>query len=265
MPRSVFATFETEAAADRALTLIASQIALLDSAVVTAGTAGDLTLESLNLTASERSACSAQMKRGGYLMVAQADHDQDADRLLRILHGMTSDQAPMIIAEAPRDAPPVADAPQAPPAPAQQREERTVAEEPAVEEERIPIVQEEIRVGKSQVIRGGVRVQSRVREVPVQEHVELAEERIDVETRPANRRLSEEELAEAGLLKDRIIEVTAMREEAVVTREAFVREEILVTKTLEQRTEEINDTVRITEVETERLQPGDVRGGSRRP
>lgn len=262
MARSVFATFKTEAAADRALSMIGSEVALADSAVVAAGTAGELTLESLELTAAERSACAAQMKRGGFLMVAQTESESDADRLLRTLHGATGDHAPLIIAEAPRaaEAAPEEAAP-APPAP---REERRVAEGPAVEEERIPVVEEELRIGKSQVIRGGVRVQSRVREVPVQEHVNLAEERIDVETRPANRRVSDEELSQAGLLKDRIVEVTAMREEAVVTREAFVREEILVSKSYGQRTEEINETVRITEVETERLQPGDVQGDSSR-
>jgi stress response protein YsnF len=46
-----------------------------------------------------------------------------------------------------------------------------------------------------------------------------------------------------------------MREEAVVSKEAFVREEVVVRKRVTERIEEVRDTVRRTEVETERLEP----------
>jgi stress response protein YsnF len=46
-----------------------------------------------------------------------------------------------------------------------------------------------------------------------------------------------------------------MREEAVVTKEAVVREELVVKKTIEKRVERIQETVRRTAVEMERLEP----------
>ena len=44
-----------------------------------------------------------------------------------------------------------------------------------------------------------------------------------------------------------------MREEPVVTKIAVVREEVIVRKTMQERTETIRDTVRQTEVEVEDL------------
>jgi stress response protein YsnF len=125
--------------------------------------------------------------------------------------------------------------------------------EPEETEQRIPIVEEELRIGKREVLRGGARVHARIEEHPVREEVELLAELTSIERRPAARRLSEQELEEGGLLRERVIEITEMREEAVVSKEAFVREELVVKKTVERRTEIIEDTVRRTRVETERL------------
>lgn len=242
MSRTVFATFRTEAEAERALSTVASQATLVDSAIVGHDVAGKLTLESLKLNSEERSACEAQLKRGGFLMIAQAATDEAAEAVLQVLHSSASDNGPLIIAEASR-APSAAPAhqPAAPP-----REE-------FAEEERIPIVEEEIRVGKREVVRGGAAVHSRLTEAPVQEQVELLEEELSVGQRTVNRRLSDEEVARSGLLKDRVIQFAAMREEAVVSKQPFVREEVVVMKHVSQRTEEVHDTVRRTEVETERF------------
>jgi stress response protein YsnF len=125
--------------------------------------------------------------------------------------------------------------------------------QPEETEQRIPIVEEELRIGKREVLRGGARVHARIEEHPVREEVELLAEQTSIERRPADRRLSEAELEEGGLLRERVIEITEMREEAVVSKEAFVREELVVKKTVERRTEIIEDTVRRTRVETERL------------
>ncbi len=129
--------------------------------------------------------------------------------------------------------------------------------EPAAtaKEEIVPVVEEELRVGKRSVMRGGARVHSYMEEVPVYEEIELIEERTHVEHRPVNRRLTEEEIVASGLLQDRVVEVTQMREEAVLTKEAFVREELVVKKTTEKRVEQIRETVRRTAVEVERLEP----------
>jgi stress response protein YsnF len=84
-------------------------------------------------------------------------------------------------------------------------------------------------------------------ERPVQEQVNLREERVHVERRPVDRALSETDAA----FRDRTIEAEERREEAVVSKEARVKEELVVRKDVEQRTETISDTVRSTEVDVE--------------
>ena len=172
-------------------------------------------------------------------------------------------QAPQPAAAPAASAPPAAPPPEPPVGASEGFRVEAPSEQPAAPapppaeetEQRIPIVEEELRIGKREVLRGGARVHARIEEHPVREEVELIAEQTSIERRPAARRLSEEELEEGGLLRERVIEITEMREEAVVSKEAFVREELVVKKTIERRTEIIEDTVRRTRVETERL-PG---------
>jgi stress response protein YsnF len=123
------------------------------------------------------------------------------------------------------------------------------------EEVRIPVVQEELAVHKQEVARGGARVRAFTREAPVEEQVELSEERVEVESRSSGVRVTPGTSEAGGLFKERTFEIAEMREVAVVTKEAFVREEIIVRKNVDTRTETISDTVRHTEVEVEDL-PG---------
>jgi uncharacterized protein (TIGR02271 family) len=116
----------------------------------------------------------------------------------------------------------------------------------------IPVVREEIQVGKRVVGTGGLRVYARTVETPVSETVQLREEHVQVERRPVDRPATAADLAD---LKDRTIEVMETAEQAVVQKTARVVEEVRVGKTVEQRTEQVTDTVRSTEVEVERI-PG---------
>jgi uncharacterized protein (TIGR02271 family) len=117
--------------------------------------------------------------------------------------------------------------------------------------EAIPVVQENLVVGKREVERGGVRVRSYVVEQPVHEQVRLHEEHVSVERRPVNQPLSA--ATDGDLFRERTIEVTEHAEEAVVAKEARVVEELVVRKEAEERTETISDTVRHTEVEVDRV------------
>lgn len=117
----------------------------------------------------------------------------------------------------------------------------------------IPVVQEDVQVGKREVQRGGVRVYSRVVEQPVEETVRLQEERVRVERQPVNRPVSGSEL-EAG--RDEVIEVQEFAEEPVVSKQARVVEEVRVGKDATERTETVRDTVRRTEVNVENLNEG---------
>ena len=112
----------------------------------------------------------------------------------------------------------------------------------------IPIVEERLVVGKREVDRGGVRVRSYVVETPVSEQVSLREENVDVQRRAVDRPVTDADDA----FRDRTIEMTETGEEAVVGKEAHVTEEVSIRKEVGQRTEEVRDTVRHTEVEVER-------------
>jgi uncharacterized protein (TIGR02271 family) len=116
-------------------------------------------------------------------------------------------------------------------------------------EEVIPVVEEELVVGKRDVDRGGVRVRSYVTETPVHEQVRLRNERINVERRPVDLPLS---AADGGAFRERSIDMVATGEEAVVGKTARVVEEVVVSKTANEHVEEVDDTVRRTEVEVDR-------------
>lgn len=131
-------------------------------------------------------------------------------------------------------------------------------------EQKIPVVQEELAVGKQVVRRGGVRVHSYVQEQPVEERLRLREERLKVERRAVNRQAEQSDLA----FKEDSIDVTAEGEEAVVEKRARVVEEVVVGKETEQRDETITGTVRRKDVEVEQV-PGEPsratgQGGQRR-
>jgi uncharacterized protein (TIGR02271 family) len=115
----------------------------------------------------------------------------------------------------------------------------------------IPVVQEELRVGKREVERGGVRVFSRLVETPVNETVALREEHVSVERRPVDQPINP---ADVAALKDQTIELRETAEEAVVQKSARVVEEVVVGKEVSQRQQQIKDTVRHTEVEVQPLQ-----------
>ena len=121
-------------------------------------------------------------------------------------------------------------------------------EEVAAERKAFPVVEESLEVGKREVNTGGVRVYSRVRETPVSESVDLREEHATVERRAVDRP------ATASDLKEGAVEIRETAEQAVVAKTARVVEEVVVGKESSHRTETIDDTVRGTEVEVERVE-----------
>jgi uncharacterized protein (TIGR02271 family) len=112
----------------------------------------------------------------------------------------------------------------------------------------LPVVEEQLRVGKRAVTGGGVRIYTRVTERPVEEDVQLREERVHVDRRPVDRPLS----AGAEAFRERSFEVDEIREEPVVAKEARIVEEVVVTKEVQDRSATVRDTVRRTEVDVDR-------------
>lgn len=115
----------------------------------------------------------------------------------------------------------------------------------------IPIVEEQLQVGKQTVETGGARIRSRIIERPVEENLRLREENVRVERTPVNRPATE---ADLNTFREGEIEITEHAEVPVVSKQARVVEEVSIGKEVQERNETIRDTVRGTEVEVERLE-----------
>ncbi|MBV9890816.1 MAG: YsnF/AvaK domain-containing protein, partial [Rhizobacter sp.] len=117
-----------------------------------------------------------------------------------------------------------------------------------------PVVEEEIEVGKRAVSGGAVRVVSRVVSRPVSESVELRREEAVVERRRVDREASPDD---AQAFQERTIEVQELAEQPVVQKTAHVVEEVVVGKRVSTDTQQVEDTVRRTEVNVERVGDAD--------
>lgn len=116
--------------------------------------------------------------------------------------------------------------------------------------ESIPVIEENLQVGKREVETGGVRLRSRVIEKPVEESLRLRQERVRVERKQVDRLASDSDLTNFA---EGTIEMTEHSEVPVVSKEARIVEEVSLGKEVEYREETINDTVRKTEVDIENL------------
>ena len=120
----------------------------------------------------------------------------------------------------------------------------------AIDQAAIPIVEEQLQVGKREVQRGGVRVVQRVIETPVQESIILRQEHVTVERHAVDQPAT---AADIEAMKEGTIELREMAEEAVVAKTARIVEEVVIGKDVSQREATISDTVRRTDVEVEQL------------
>lgn len=236
MSSLVTAMYDTRDVAEHAAKLLMGEATLAHVSIFDGSRASMEALRSLGLTPEERRTCERNLAGGGYLLLAQAKRGESPHRIIAALEHAGAGPNP-----GPERS--------APPAPGPPSEERSQART----EERIPLVEEELRIGTREVARGGARVRTRVEAVPVAKDTELLEEFVRAERRSVTRRISEHEIEAAGLLRDRVIEIAQVREEAVVSKEAFVREEVVLTKTTERRVEQVRQTVRHTEFDVEDL------------
>lgn len=118
----------------------------------------------------------------------------------------------------------------------------------------IPIIEENLEVGKREVEHGGIRIRSRVVETPVEENIRLREEHVTVERENVDRPATERDFTNAD---EREIEARERAEIPVVNKEARVVEEIKLKKDVTERDETVNDTVRKTEVDVDKLNKND--------
>jgi uncharacterized protein (TIGR02271 family) len=114
----------------------------------------------------------------------------------------------------------------------------------------LPIIEENLHVGKREVEQGGVRIRSRIVEKPVEETVRLRRERVNVERHPVDRVASSDDL---DTFKEGEIEMTERSEVPVVDKEARVVEEVNLSKEVDETEETINETLRKTEVDVDKI------------
>jgi uncharacterized protein (TIGR02271 family) len=116
------------------------------------------------------------------------------------------------------------------------------------EEQVIPIPKEELRVGKRQVQSSKVyRINSTVVEVPVEEQIKLRAETVVIERRPTTGTT----VRGGESFQDHTIEVHEMYEEPVIGKVITQPEEMVIYKTLSERTAIVRETVRQTRVNVE--------------
>lgn len=116
----------------------------------------------------------------------------------------------------------------------------------------IPVVEENLQVGKREVETGGVTLRSRIIERPVEENLRLREEHVNVERRQVNRPASEKDLS---TFKDGEKTMTEHAEIPMVNKEARVVEEVRLNKDTTEHTEKIQEKVRKQDVEVDKLNP----------
>lgn len=110
----------------------------------------------------------------------------------------------------------------------------------------IPVIKEELNIGKQEVETGGIRLRSRIVEQEVSEDISLREETVKVERKAVDR------AAGAGDFQEDEIEMKEHKEVPVVGKEARVVEEIKLSRDVDEKNETISDTVRNTEVDIDR-------------
>lgn len=120
------------------------------------------------------------------------------------------------------------------------------------EEASLQEAHEEVRVGKRDTTKGGLRVHKHVEEKPVEQDIELREEHADVERTKVDRSTR----GTQDPFKEETIELTEHAEEPVVQKETHIDEEVRVGKDVETHTETIKETARETHIDIERLTEG---------
>lgn len=115
---------------------------------------------------------------------------------------------------------------------------------------RVPVIEEDIDIGKRKVERGGIRVTTHVHERPVEEQVTLRDETVHVDRHKADRPATD---ADFERMRDQEFEVHETDEEAVVNKRAHVTEEVRISKEADEHRETVRGTERKTDVDVEKL------------
>lgn len=194
-------------------------------------------LTEMGIPDDEAKAYADQVRKGNSLLIVRCANEQEAQRATELLRQYPFEDT----ATEKRD---IAEEP---------KEKQAAKAEPHARKgdarksdgEKIEAVEEELAVGKREVQTGGVRAEKEVVEEDVEEEVILQHEDVNVERRQVDRPLEE---GEGAFDKEETIEVSESREEAVVSKEPRVREEVVINKDVEEHPETVKETLRHEEI-----------------
>ena len=113
----------------------------------------------------------------------------------------------------------------------------------------LPVIEEQMVIGKRAVEKGGVNVRTTMTEKPVEETVNLREENVTVERHKVDRPVD----GATDAFQEGSFDVTTKAEVPVVSKEARVVEEVVIDKQMTERTETVSDTVKRTDVEVDEI------------
>jgi uncharacterized protein (TIGR02271 family) len=130
---------------------------------------------------------------------------------------------------------------------AMKRQTTMITEGTEAHEQVVGIGEEVLGIATHRVPGGATRVRRSVSEVPVERAVELHDETITIERRPANG------ASGADVLTEREFVMIDTREIPVVTKHAQVREELVLRREITGRVELVRETLKRTDVEV--MQP----------
>lgn len=128
-----------------------------------------------------------------------------------------------------------------------------VTREAAENEISIPIIEEQLVVGKRTVEKGGARIRQTMTEKPVEETVSLREENVTIERHKVDRPVD----GTTDAFQEGTFDVTTQAEVPVVSKQARVVEEVVIDKEMTERTETVRDTVKRTDVEIDEINSTD--------
>lgn len=120
--------------------------------------------------------------------------------------------------------------------------------------ESIPVIEENLEVGKREKETGGAQIRTSMEEHDVEKNINLKEEHVNVNRTPTDRPATDKDLENFEEGEKR---VTTHKEVPVVDKEARVVEEVNINKEVTEDEKTIKDSVRKTEVDTKNIDEND--------
>lgn len=133
-------------------------------------------------------------------------------------------------------------------------EDRFYGKRRSSEPESIPIIEENVEIGKRTEETSGANIHKEIEEHDVEENVHLREEHFDVNRTPTDRKATDKDLEN---FEEGTTEFRETKEVPIVNKEARVVEEIEINKEVTEDEKTISDTERRTQVDIENIEPND--------